>query len=278
MAEVLRLDKIHPVISGNKWFKLKYYLENALQKQSQAILTFGGPYSNHIIAAACAARETGLKSIGIIRGERPDALSHMLQAALQYGMDLQFISREDYRKKTESSFLNQLSLQYPGATLIPEGGAGIDGIRGCEEILQLVDNSRYSHILCAMGTATLLLGLANASRQQQEIIGISALKGFDKRPADVPYLLASEKIRNCRIIGDYHFGGYARKSPGLFKFMNELHGLTGIPTDFVYTAKLFYGTLDMIKKGLFPRDSRLLLIHSGGLQGNCSLEPGILTF
>jgi 1-aminocyclopropane-1-carboxylate deaminase len=266
------------VISGNKWFKLKHYLGKALQNHSDTLLTFGGPYSNHIVAAACAARQTGLKSIGIIRGEHPETLSHTLQDAVQYGMALQFISREDYRKKTEAPFLRKLSREYPGAFLIPEGGAGVDGIRGCEEILRLVEKDRYSHILCAVGTATLLLGLANASSPHQEIIGIPALKGFELAVNDQQYLRPPEKIRHCHLVGDYHFGGYARRPALLFAFMNDWYDRTRIPTDFVYTAKLFYGSFDLVKKGYFPRGSRLLLIHSGGLQGNGSLEAGILTF
>ncbi|MDR3712227.1 MAG: 1-aminocyclopropane-1-carboxylate deaminase [Puia sp.] len=278
-ADVLRLDKIHPVISGNKWFKVKYYLQKALQNQHIAILTFGGPYSNHIVAAARAAREAGLGSIGIIRGERPETLSHTLQNALDDGMRLQFISREEYRRKTDAFFLSRILGENPGTCLVPEGGAGPEGIRGCEEILQLVDKEKYTHILCAAGTATLLRGLINASGPRQEIIGISVLKGFSELPPDCGEgHLPAEKVSNGRLIADYHFGGYARRSGPLFAFMNKWYGLTGIPTDFVYTAKLFYAAFDLVKTGYFPQGSRLLLIHSGGLQGNLSLEPGILSF
>ena len=264
-ADVLRLDKIHPVISGNKWFKLKNHLHAAMKKPGQHIISFGGPWSNHIIATAFAAQQAGLRATGIIRGERPPALSDTLRAAAGYGMHLEFISREAYRAKDTPLSLQQLTEKWPDAWVIPEGGAGPLGVRGSEEILQTANTADYTHILCAIGTGTMFQGLVNAAAPGQIIIGVPVLKGMNERP---PY----------RLLPDYHFGGYARYTRELLDFMNEWYRATGIPSDFVYTGKLFYAALDSVRKNLFPPESRLLLIHSGGLQGNQSLPPGILDF
>lgn len=266
--EVLRLDKIHPIISGNKWFKLKGWLQQAMTSPGRQIITFGGAWSNHIIAAAYAAKDAGLRSIGIIRGEQPTRLSHTLQAAAGYGMQLEFVNRETYQQKEDPAFLRQLSDRYPGSVIIPEGGAGAPGIAGSREILDAVDRSQYTHILCALGTGTMYQGLSAAALPGQSVIGIAVLKGF---PAPSP-------AGSHRIIPDYHFGGYARQTEALLDFMNTFHQFTGIPSDFVYTAKLFYAALDLIHRNLFPAGSRLLAIHSGGLQGNLSLPPGRLRF
>ena len=250
--DVLRLDQLHPVISGNKWFKLKEWLH--LAKDKGRIVTFGGAWSNHIIATACAARESGLSAVGIIRGERPAKPSATLAGAEAYGMQLEFISREQYRQKEDPGFLSSLSARYPDAIIIPEGGAGQPGISGSMDILRGIDSSPYSHILCAVGTGTTCKGLTAAAAPGQQVIGISVLTP------------------------PYHFGGYARHTPELLDFINDFYRTTGIPSDFVYTGKLFYAALDMVRNGHFPPNSRILVIHSGGLQGNRSLAAGVLDF
>jgi 1-aminocyclopropane-1-carboxylate deaminase/D-cysteine desulfhydrase-like pyridoxal-dependent ACC family enzyme len=169
-------------------------------------------------------------------------------------MQLEFVTRTAYRQKDDPIFLAGLSARYPGAVIIPEGGAGEPGIKGSMDILKEVDSSPYSHILCAVGTGTTYKGLSAAARPGQEVIGISVLAP------------------------PYHFGGYARHTQELLEFMNHFYRTTGIPSDFVYTGKLFYATLDMVRKDHFPPGSRLLVIHSGGLQGNRGLPPGLLYF
>jgi 1-aminocyclopropane-1-carboxylate deaminase/D-cysteine desulfhydrase-like pyridoxal-dependent ACC family enzyme len=272
-ADVLRLDKIHPVISGNKWYKLKYHLQAAMKKPSQSIITFGGAWSNHIIATAYAAQQAGFRAIGMIRGEKPDFLSYTLRAVADYGMQVEFISREEYKLKDDPAFLEQLLARWPGAYIIPEGGAGSLGIKGSEDILQTVDKSQYSHILCAIGTGTMYRGLVNAAAPGQIVVGVPVLKGMNDLAG-----LSPEKLPYCRIISGYHFGGYARSTPELLEFMNHFYQATRIPSDFVYTGKLFYAAMDLLQKGFFPPGSRLLLIHSGGLQGNQSLPAGALDF
>lgn len=264
---VLRLDKIHPVISGNKWFKLVCHLQEARRQQAEGLLTFGGAYSNHIIAVACAAAELGWKSTGIIRGEAPARLSHTLTEARAYGMQLVFSSREAYRAET-GGFTAAAADKHPGYYVIPEGGSGPLGIQGCTEILDLTDKPAYSHILCAIGTATMFTGIGRSALPGQAVTGIPVLKGTPEWEAPP----------GARIIPGYHFGGYARKTTALLDFMNFFFDNTGIPTDFVYTGKLLFATLDLIEKGYFAPGSRLLAVHSGGLQGNRSLPAGSLHF
>ncbi len=278
-AHVLRLDKIHPVISGNKWFKLKYHLLRAAAGNYRGILTWGGAYSNHLVAAACAAARAGIPITGIVRGERPVTLSHTLLAAQKYGMDLLFTSRENYRRRQDPAYLQVLAGEYPDTLMVPEGGGGPEGIRGCQEILSLTDTRSFTDIICAAGTGTMFCGLLQASLVHQRMTGICVLKGLEGSDYEKDRMPGqNSRGGNYRIFHDYHQGGYAKKNPDLIDFMNNLYTNCGIPSDFVYTAKMFYGTLDLVQKGYFTANSRLLIIHSGGLQGNESLSPGTLLF
>lgn len=278
-ADILRLDRLHPVISGNKWFKLKGYLLEAMHSPGRHVITFGGAYSNHLIATAYATRLHGLPSIGIVRGERPPVLSATLTAAAGCGMHLEFISRREYAEKQTPAFLRQLTDRFPGAYIIPEGGSGPIGIKGSEDILRMTDTSKYTHILCAVGTGATLLGLIRAAAPGQVVIGIPVLKGFDDWTAIDPHaFLTPEQKAGAYILPGYHFGGYARHPPQLLDFMNRWYRQTGVPSDIVYTGKLFFALWDSVSKDLFPEHSRLLVIHTGGLQGNLSIRPGILDF
>ncbi len=276
---VLRLDLVHPVISGNKYFKLKYYLREAIAGRYKGILTFGGAYSNHIIAAAYVASVSGLSSIGIIRGERPAIFSQSLLNAEAYAMKFKFISREEYATKEDGDWQEKIKADHPGFYVIPEGGYGNSGAKGAGEILELFSSNQYTHICCACGTGTMLAGLINASRPEQICIGISALKGHGQLNKLVTKLLYPMAIKKrFDILHDFHFGGYAKPSKALFNYMNHFYQKHGISTDFIYTAKLMYAVEHLIKDHFFPGGSRILSIHSGGLQGNQSLLPGILVF
>ena len=278
-ASVLRLDKVHPVVSGNKWFKLRLYMEEALARQYRSVVTFGGPWSNHILATAYAAQQHGLTVTGIIRGEAPVVFSNTLVMAKAYGMQLQFISRRMYGSKTDSSFTAALAERYGRALIIPEGGFGRPGMKGSEDILSVADTSAFTHIMCCIGTGAMFIGLANSAPSTQQVIGVPVLKGMQALPASIlPYLKDPATAGRLKICNEYHFGGYARKTPALLAFMNDLYYQTGIPSDFVYTGKLLYAFTGLAAKNYFPRGSRILIIHSGGLQGNASLPPGTLAF
>lgn len=270
-VHILRLDKIHHIVSGNKWFKLSKYLEYALQLKKSGLITFGGAWSNHIVAVASAAQVMGLKSIGLIRGEAADDLSPTLIDAGKAGMQFHFLSREDYRAKKLPP--NLITDDY---LLINEGGYGALGALGASAILDYV-KVEYSHICCAVGTGTMLAGLINISTPPTELIGISILKNNLSIKAEIEALLIGLK-HNWTINHEYHFGGYAKHPKQLIDFMNRFYTDTGIPSDIVYTSKLFFGIKDLADKNSFPDDSRILLIHSGGLQGNASLPKGTLMF
>jgi len=274
-VDVLRLDKIHPLLSGNKWFKLSYYLNKIREEGKKEIITFGGPYSNHIHATAAACRYMNIKSIGIIRGGQPEKLSPTLQDAQSMGMELIFSSREDYRKFQKNEVLN---LQFPDALIIREGGYGPEGALGAMKILEHTAHLSYSHILVSSGTGTTLAGLTCAANRDQKVIGITALKNNFSLKEEVEFLLPPDKFNHFELVFEYHFGGYAKYTSELLSFMNEWYNKTNIPTDFVYTGKLFFALKDLIRKKHFPTNSKILVIHSGGLQGNRSLPKGLLIF
>lgn len=276
-VDVLRLDLLHSVVSGNKWFKLKWYLAEAKTLGKTSLLTFGGAFSNHIVATAAAAQQQGLTSIGIIRGEEPQTLSHTLLAARQYGMQLYFVARESYREKLIPSVVFD---QHKASEIytIPEGGYGRLGAQGAEEILPLHETAAYTHILGAVGTGTTLAGLVSAALPHQKIIGIPVLKNAFSLQTEIEALLPSQKKSVFDLQWNYHFDGYAKHTAELISFMNSFYTATGIPTDFVYTGKAFFAAMDLIQKNHFSPDSRLLLVHTGGLQGNASLGKGTLIF
>lgn len=272
MLDVLRLDKIHPVVSGNKWFKLKYYLEDVKNKKYSTIATFGGAYSNHIAATAYACKEFGFKSVGVIRGEQPSPLSHTLNFAQEHEMELMFVSREDYRNR------EVIKKSINDVYWIDEGGYGALGVKGASEILQHVHNlQEYSHVVTAVGTGTTLAGIIEAALPHQQIIGVSAMKGNEALSNRVNELLITPRS-NFFITHNYHVGGYARYTKELLIYMNELWQQHNLPTDFVYTAKTFFAVQDLVENKIIPCHSKVLMIHTGGLQGNLSLPYNALLF
>ena len=279
-VDVLRLDRIHPHVSGNKWFKLKYYLERAKQGGKQRLVSFGGPYSNHLVALAEACRLYGFAAKGFVRGEKPAQLSHTLLAAQQRGMDLHFLSRADYQEKKKSTYISTDASLEADDLVIPEGGASEEGVRGASEILQTVSNLHvYSHISCAVGTGTTLAGLVTGAGSNQQIIGVSVLKGTNQlQPLPDSWFPQIPRLNQVQMIHNNHFGGYAKAEASLFDFMNRIFLESGIPTDFVYTGKLFHALAKRAAENGFPCGSRLLVVHTGGLQGNASLKPGLLIY
>ena len=264
---VLRLDKIHAVVSGNKWFKLKYYLQHAVENNYSSIATFGGAFSNHILATAYACYKQKIQCTGFIRGEQSEQLSQTLLDAEALNMQLEFVSREAYKNKEAITRAN------PGAFFIPEGGYGIRGARGASEILRLVpDLSAYNYIVCAVGRGTMLAGIANASLPHQQCIGISAMKNNFSLEKEMNLLIDNAVAKHVTLIHDYHFGGYAKYTQQLIDFINNTWMHHHLPLDFVYTAKALHAVYDLAEKNYFAPGSNIIFIHSGGLQGNRSLS------
>lgn len=271
--DVLRLDRLHPVISGNKWFKLQYYLEQATQYNARKIATFGGAYSNHIVATAFACHLLQIPCMGFIRGEEATALSHTLLEAKNYGMQLHFVSRDAYKNKTA------IQEKYPDHYWIAEGGYGVNGALGAATILQLApDIENYTHIIAATGTGTMLAGLIRAASTKQRVAGISAMKGNHALYQQVEALLPANETTSFTIEHDYHFGGYGKHPAPLIDYIRQCWDQYALPLDIVYTGKAFFATEQMIRSHTIARGSNVLFIHSGGLQGNLSLPAGTLQF
>jgi 1-aminocyclopropane-1-carboxylate deaminase/D-cysteine desulfhydrase-like pyridoxal-dependent ACC family enzyme len=274
---MLRLDEVHPVISGNKLFKLCYFLELAKKSFHKNIITFGGAYSNHLAATAFACKEAGLNCLGIIRGEMPDKLSHTLMFCIDQGMKLEFVSRSAYKKINEEEFTEGLKNKYGEHILIPEGGFSIMGKKGAALINRYFSDKNFTHICLPVGTATTFAGILDSNTDQSEIIGFSVLKDLK----DISKRFSDLKVNHAKkysLVGNYHFGGYAKKTNELISFMNNFYKQHEIPLDFVYTGKMMFGVDDLICKMYFPAGSQILCIHTGGLQGNNSLKESTLIY
>lgn len=263
---IKREDLLHPEVSGNKFRKLKYNLFEARKRESHTLLTFGGAHSNHIEATAAAGKFSGLKTIGIIRGEElaenKEKWSPTLKYASSCGMIFKFISRENYRLKDSAEFSAKLRDEFGDFYLLPEGGTNQLAIKGCEEILTEKDMD-FDFICSSVGTGGTLAGLINSSGSHQKVLGFSALKS-DYLKEEVKSLVNKT---NWEIILNCHFGGYAKVNAALISFMNDFRKKYKIILDPVYTGKLVFGIFDLVKRDYFPENSRIMAIHTGGLQG-----------
>jgi 1-aminocyclopropane-1-carboxylate deaminase len=277
---VKRDDLIHKEISGNKWRKLKYNLLQARSKNLNTILTFGGAYSNHIAATAAACKMFGFKSIGLIRGEENLPLNVTLKQAKTNGMDLFYIDRSAYRSKNSYELKEELREQFGNFFMIPEGGANFYGVNGCMEIVDEIDQ-KFDYILCPCGTSTTLAGMVLKLKPDQKAIGFSALKNGDFQKQDTLQLIsdflgdqtaAQDYNDKFEIMTQYDFGGYAKTTPELISFMQSFYKSTGIMTDPVYTSKMFFGLIDLVQKDFFPVNSKIIAVHTGGLQGVLGYE------
>lgn len=260
-----REDKIHAFVSGNKYRKLKYNLLDAQARRFKTLLTFGGAYSNHIAAVAATGFALGFDTIGVIRGEELESeiqRNPTLRFAQQNGMQFKFVSREAYRLKTSEEFKQELNNEFGDFYMIPEGGTNDLAVKGCEEILS-DENNGYDYICCAVGTGGTISGLINCSKLSQQVLGFPALKG-DFLRQDISKFV---KQTNWKLITDYHFGGYAKMNKELVTFINQFKMNYNIPLDPVYTGKMMFGIFDLIHRGYFLKGSRILAIHTGGLQG-----------
>jgi 1-aminocyclopropane-1-carboxylate deaminase len=269
---VKREDLNHPYVSGNKWWKLKYNLEVAQQLGHDTLLTFGGAYSNHIFATAAAGKELRLKTIGIIRGEKTLPLNHTLAFAESCGMKLHYVSRETYRKKTETEFIEQLHHQFGNFYLIPEGGTNELAIKGCTEFAtQINEEINFDYLCLPIGTGGTMAGMIEGLSSNKKVIGFSSLKGGDFLKTEIQSLISNAQI-DWQVNTDYHFGGYGKITDELLAFMVDMKMNYQLPLDQVYTAKMMMGVFDLIRKGFFKHGTTILVLHTGGLQGNRSIK------
>ncbi|WP_158962416.1 1-aminocyclopropane-1-carboxylate deaminase/D-cysteine desulfhydrase [Myroides fluvii] len=262
---IRREDLLHPEVSGNKFRKLKYNMEAAEVGGYQQVLTFGGAYSNHIAATAAAGRILGVQTIGVIRGEEiKDNYQDnpTLKKAAEDGMRFKFVTRTEYRMKDSVAFLARLEEEFGDFYLVPEGGTNQAAIKGTEEILQEEDVV-YDYVCCAVGTGGTIAGIINRSFAHQQVIGFPALKG-DFLLDEIKKYTTKE---NWTLQTGYHFGGYAKYNADLLQFIGDFERQTGILLDPIYTSKLLFGIFDLIERGQFKNKSKILAIHTGGLQG-----------
>lgn len=297
-TDVLRLDLIHPYYGGNKYFKLKNNMScfdsaqhdsltnqtngHTERSRSATILTFGGAHSNHIYSTAAYCHEHKIKVVGVIRGESSMIeQSPTLQFAQKQGMHLHFISRERYKHKTDNDFVEELKKEFGNFYMIPEGGNNDQGIEGCKEILDEVPF--YDYVFCACGTSCTYTGILASAKPHQKVIGVSVLKGENALIDEVnkhvtnfhfepikPF--TAGKLDHSTILDQYHFGGYAKHTTELLNFKKQFEAQHHIPLDYIYTSKLFYAVYDLINKGSLLENSSILIVHSGGQQGNAGYE------
>lgn len=271
--DVLRLDKLDSLISGNKWFKLKYYLSDYFLSNKKILSTFGGAYSNHIAATARAGKELNIATLGFIRGEKTHMLSSTLLQAQKDGMQLEFVSREKYKNK------DTIMDAFPEYYRVPEGGFGSIGARGATDIWDLIpEKENYSDVFLAMGTGTTVAGIVNGAQPFQKVHAVNVLKNNYSIKDEVNSMLLDPNTNNLIIENDFHFGGYAKKTAELMVFMNKMYDEFQLPLDFVYTAKAFFALFKHTTEKKMPSQSKILFIHTGGLQGNNSLPDGVLKF
>ena len=271
--DTLRLDEIHPIVSGNKWYKLRFYIQEAIKSQATTIASFGGPYSNHLVALAYMAKENGLKCIGYVRSNEGEPITPTLQEAIVYGMEIVFAGRSAFQEK-KNELLSQNQESTNGLYFVDEGGYGVLGAKGAST---LMGDWSYDYIVCAVGTGTMIAGILNAVARHQKIIGIPVLKNEGTILSEITALLDDKNV-NLTLLHQFHQGGYAKTTPDQIEFMNRLWAHASIPTDIVYTGKVFYAVEQLMHANYFNPNSKVLIIHSGGLQGNRSLAKGILAF
>lgn len=274
-VHVKRDDLLHPIVSGNKWRKLKYNIEQAIQTKHTGIFTFGGAFSNHLVATAAACQEVGLASIGFVRGdELNEASNATLKKCSELGMKLIFLSRELYFMRNDKQFVDELRMEHPGFFPVPEGGANYYGIIGCQEIWQELNNT-YDHVFVACGTGTTAAGLILGKPAHTQLHIVPALKGFEteKTIRNLVYWsvfdeeMTDELMQGVHFLEDFHFGGYGKVTDELLTFQHVIREQVLLPLDQVYTAKAFFALLETCKQEAFS-GKRILFIHTGGLQGN----------
>ena len=261
---IKRLDLIDPFISGNKLFKLKHNVNRALLEKKNMLITFGGAFSNHILATAAYAKKKNIDCLAIVRGEEYSELNPLLTLAKEYGMNFCFVSRKEYAKRNDNNYISELIRKYKKAFIVPEGGNNKLGVSGAEEILETQDKS-FDYIICPIGTGATLSGIVNSSKNTQKIIGINCINEINDLNKNI-----SQKTNknNWEIINEFNFGGFAKFDNLLTEYLKKFKLNYKITLDLNYTAKMFFGFEKLIERRYFQRKSKVLLIHTGGIYGN----------
>ncbi len=264
---IKRDDLLHPIISGNKWRKLKYTLLYALNHGHKHLISMGGAYSNHLHALAYIGHKLNIKTTGLIRGEQPEKENQTLSDLKKWGMTLEFVSRSDFRELRKNRAHNdQLEKQYDGFW-IPEGGANEYALNGVNEILKEID-IEFDTLALACGTGTTLAGLAKTLPATKRVLGFSSLKGGGFLKKDIKKLIKKNSLTNWSINFDYHFGGFAKTNEELMSFIEEFQSQNNIPLEPIYNGKMLFGLFDLIKNDRFKKGHQIIALHTGGLQGN----------
>ena len=272
--DMLRLDLLHPVVSGNKWYKLRLNIKHALESGYKNIVTFGGGFSNHLVATAYAAKLFGIKATGIVRGKY-DVLTPSLLQCKAEGMELIFVSQEDYKNKHEPEWAEKLVANFDEIFFIPEGGANEWGRAGAGLINRFIKNT-YTHIAVAVGTGTTLIGIRNKINEQQQILGFAPMKKGIYLKEYINEHIQPGKNRNWQLFDEWHLGGFGKWNDELLGFMNDFYTQNIIPLDIVYTSKMMYGLQQMLFSEAFAQEHKILCVHSGGLQGNVSVKDKLI--
>jgi 1-aminocyclopropane-1-carboxylate deaminase/D-cysteine desulfhydrase-like pyridoxal-dependent ACC family enzyme len=271
---LLREDLNHVALSGNKWHKLKYNIQEARKLKKNTLLTFGGAFSNHIYATAAAGKIFNFRTIGVIRGEEHLPLNPTLSFAKENGMEIYYMDRTSYRKKDSNEIIEDLKRRFGDFYLIPEGGTNELAVKGCSELIDKIDLD-FDFVCCPCGTGGTLTGLISGLNGKSNALGFAVLKGASFLRENVQLLLkksGGELLNNWAINLDYHFGGYAKINRELINFVNDFYAITKIPIEPIYTGKMLFGIYDLISKGFFEQGTRIIAIHTGGLQGLSGLR------
>jgi len=271
---LMREDLNHVALSGNKWHKLKYNILEARKLKKNTLLTFGGAFSNHVYATAAAGKIFNFRTIGVIRGEEHLPLNPTLSFAKENGMEIYYMDRTSYRKKDSNEIIEDLKRRFGDFYLIPEGGSNELAVKGCSELIDKIDLD-FDFVCCPCGTGGTLAGLISGLNGKSNALGFAVLKGASFLRENVQLLLkksGGESLNNWGINLDYHFGGYAKIDRELLNFVNDFYAITKIPMEPIYTGKMLFGIYDLISKGFFEQGTRIIAIHTGGLQGLSGLR------
>ncbi len=272
-----RIDLVHSVISGNKWYKMKYNIVEMKKLGIKTMLTFGGAYSNHIHAAAHAGKIFGFKTIGLIRGEEHIRLNSTLQAAVDDGMELQYVDRTTFRKRETEEFLKSIRERFGNVYILPVGGTNKIALKGCKEIVEQIEVD-YDYICSASGSGGTFAGIIVGLNGNKRGIAFPALKGgefLEDVISDLVSEYTGKTFSNWQLNTDYHFNGFGKLSKELIDFTHEFNELNGFELDYIYTNKMMFGIADLIKRKFFKSGETIVAIHSGGLQGNEGMKEKV---